>query len=229
MTMMGGVLTMAVLQNGVGAAYDALMFCESQVSIELNAHQQNPLASQELDRMLPAAHFDMQPVASALDFMRIALAPCISTQAERSIKLLQKSLTDLTDGLEPRGDSDGHGLSEITWPLQALATEAKLLAQPVSFEVGSSCQAEGLEDRMTMAGLAARRLQQMVTLTYRVLSISAVIAAQAVDIRGPERLGGGLAAAHGLIRGLVPEMRAGDPPPASCEMLLRSFEEGFLT
>lgn len=178
--------------------------------------------------MLPVAHFDMQPVASALDFMRLALAPCLTCQAERSVKLLQKSLTGLTDGLEPEGDEDGHGLSEITWPLQALCTEAKLLAQPVSFEIGSSSQAEGLEDRMTMAGLAARRLQDMTALSQRVLSISAVIAAQAVDLRSKARLGAELLAVHTRIRALVPEMLPGDPPPASYEQLVGAIRAGAL-
>ena len=176
--------------------------------------------------MLPVAHFDMQAVASALDFMRLALAPCLTCQVERSVKLLQKSLTGLTDGLEPPGDEGGHGLSEITWPLQALATEAKLLAQPVSFEIGSSCQAEGLEDRMTMAGLAARRLQNMIVLTQRVLSISVIIAAQAIDLRGRDRLGEELTAVHARVRGLVPQMLAGDPPPASYEELVAAIRTG---
>lgn len=211
-----------------GAAFDAFSFCERQVAIEVNAHQQNPLSNQELDCMMPVANFDMQAVASALDFMRIALAPCITTQVERSMKLLQKSLTGLTDGLEPRGDSDGHGLSEITWPLQALATEAKLLAQPVSFEIGSSCQAEGLEDRMTMAGLAARRLLNMVHLSHRMMSISAIIAAQAIDLRGNDRLSKGLTTAHGRIRELIPELLPGHSPPSSYEHLVKGLEDGIL-
>jgi histidine ammonia-lyase len=211
-----------------GAAYDALSFCDNQVSIEVNAHQQNPLANASEDRMMPVANFDMQAIASALDFMRIALVPCLTSQAERSMKLLQRSLTGLTDGLEPRGDDAGHGLSEITWPLQAMTTEAKLLAQPVSFEIGSSCQAEGLEDRMTMAGLAARRLQDMLSLAHRVLSISAIIAAQAIDLRGRERLGERLLSVHGRIRELIPEMQPGDPPPASCEELVAAITAGVL-
>ena len=198
------------------------------MTIEVNAHQQNPYANHDEDCMMPVAHFDMQAIASCMDFMRISIVPCLTSQAERSVKLLQKSLTGLTDGLEPIGDDMGHGLSEIVWPLQGIVAEAKLLAQPVSFEIGSSYQAEGLEDRMTMAGLAARRLQDMIHLSQRVLSISAIIVAQAVDLRGRDRLGQMLGEMHSRIRRIVPEMNAGDSPPSCYDDLITGFRSGLL-
>jgi len=39
-----------------------------------------------------------------------------------------------------------------------MTAEARLLAQPVSFEIASSSAAEGIEDRATMLPLGARRL-----------------------------------------------------------------------
>jgi len=212
----------------LGAAYDALAFCERQVAIELNAHQQNPLALPEEDRMLPVANFEMQAIAAAMDFARIALAPCLTAQTERSLKLMQASESGLSDGLEPPGDAGGHGLSEIAWPLQAIAAEARLLIQPVSAEIGSSTQAEGIEDRMTMAGLGARRLAEMVGLGLRVAAISSVIAAEAVDLRGRDRLGPPLRAVHERIRGIVPGLAPGDPPPADLEPLIAALRGGLL-
>ena len=75
-------------------------------------------------------------------------------------------------------------LSEYGIAVQAIAVEARLLAQPVSFELVSTTQAEGIEDRMTMAPLAARRLEAMVELGARVVSIELLLAAQACDLRG---------------------------------------------
>lgn len=212
----------------LGAAYDTFAFCLRQLSVELNAHQQNPLALMEEDRMLPVANFDMQALAAALDFARIALAPCLTAQNERSIKLLQASETGLTDGLEPAGDSHGHGLSEVAWPLQALTAEARLLTQPVSTEIGSSAQAEKIEDRMTMAGLGARRLAEMTALGYRAAAISCVIACQAIDLRGADRLGPNLAPIHAAVREHVAPLAAGDPPPADLEPLLAALRGGAL-
>ena len=212
----------------LGAAYDAFSFCLRQVSIELNAHQQNPLALPEEDRMLPVANFDLQALSAALDFARIALAPCLTVQCERSVKLLQASQTGLTDGLEPPGDAHGHGLSEMAWPLQALTAEARLLTQPVSAETGSSTQAEGIEDRMTMAGLGARRLAEMTELGFRVAAIGCVFACQAIDLRGVDRLGDNGRALHDALRRHVPPLAPGDPPPADLEPLIASLRSGLL-
>jgi histidine ammonia-lyase len=108
----------------IGAAFDAFGFVEAQLQINLNAHQQNPLSLPEEDRMLPCANFDMQAVSSALDFARIALAPCLTAQSERSMKLLQARDSGLTDGLEPwcgddgEGGENGHGYSGMAFTLQ---------------------------------------------------------------------------------------------------------------
>jgi len=212
----------------LGAAYDTFAFCIRQLSIELNAHQQNPLALMEEDRMLPVANFDVQALAAALDFARIALAPCLTVQNERSIKLLQASETGLTDGLEPYGADPGHSLSEIAWPLQALTVEARLLIQPVSAELGSSSQAEKIEDRLTMAGLGARRLAEMSELGFRAAAIACVIACQAIDLRGVDRLGPTMASIHGAVRRYVPPLGPGDPPPNELEPLIAALRGGLL-
>jgi histidine ammonia-lyase len=41
-----------------------------------------------------------------------------------------------------------------------------------------------IEDRMTMAGLGARRLAELTDLGFRAAAISCVIACQAIDLRG---------------------------------------------
>jgi histidine ammonia-lyase len=204
----------------LGACSDGLLFVEGVVDVQLNAHQQNPIFLEEEDRMLPCGHFDMQPLASALDFARLSLAPCLTAQVERTIKLLQASQSGLTDGLQPLGDdaATSHGFSSFTFTLQALATEARLLIQPVSAEVGSGSQAEGVEDRVTMASLSARRLTDMVLLMHRCCAISAAVACQAVDLRQAQlapQLQSVYAKVRSVIRGLH---HPGDRPPSTAEM-----------
>ena len=220
----------------LGNAFEALMYCENIITIELNAHQQNPLAWHEKDCMLPCAHFDMQTVASALDFARISLAPVLTSQVERSLKLLQASQTGLTDGLEPFKDTGGFGLSELAFPLQALLIEAKTLITPVSAEVGSSMQAEGIEDRITMAGLAARRLQEMVELSFRIASIGVVISCQAIDLRQKMCASknsysalDNINTAKSCIRQIIPEIMPSDSPPKSLENLDLYLKGGILS
>jgi len=213
----------------LGAARDALDFGARQLAIELNAHQQNPLHAMGRDRTIPVANFDLLPISQALDLVRIALATCLGAQLERTIKLLQAPLTGLGDGLEPPDDEYGHGLSEFAWPAQALAAEARLLAQPVSTETGSATQAEGIEDRLTLAPLGARRLDEMCRLGERLVAIAALVACQAIDLRGADRLGPALAPVHARVRTIVPALVPGAPVPQDLEPLVRAVASGLLT
>jgi histidine ammonia-lyase len=207
-----------------GAARDALGFVGGQIAIELNAAQSNPLVLVDEGRVISVGNFDIQPLATALDLARLALAPVISSAAERTVKLLQAPLTGLTEGLGARPALAESALSELGIAVQAFAAEARLLAYPVSFEIVSTTQAEGIEDRMTMAPLAARRLEAMVELGARVVSIELLLAAQACDLRG-QRLGTGTAALHDTVRRFAPFLAQGDVLP-DLELLADEIRSG---
>ena len=201
-----------------GAALDALAFARVQLEHELNAAQGNPLVDVDGERMFSVANFDVLPLAAALDFMRIALAPVLTSANERMVKLLQAPLSGLAEGLSERANSAEDSLSEFGPAGQALTVEARLLAQPVSFELASTAHAEGLEDRATMAPLAARRLAEMVELGERIVAIELLVACQGVDLRGHD-LGAGTARAHTLVRERLPFKTESEPIPASLEPL----------
>jgi histidine ammonia-lyase len=218
-------LTFRCLPQVHGALRDALDFAERQVGIELNASQENPLIVPDEERIISVANFDVLPLAAALDFLRIALAPALTSAAERAVKLLQGPLTGLPDGLAPRQGLAENSLGEFGVPIQGLAGEARLLAHPVSFEVVTTTHAEGIEDRITLAPLSARKLAEMVDLGEHVLAIELVIACQAVDLRGGARLGAGTRDAHERVRKVVPFMGEGDripPELAPVRELVRS-------
>ena len=205
-------LSFRTLAQVNGAARDALDFVLAQVELELNAAQSNPLVLLDEGRLISVGNFEIQPLATALDLARLALAPALSTAAERAVKLLQAPLTGLPEGLAARHGLPESALSEFGIAVQAFASEARLLAQPVSLELVSMTQAEGIEDRMTMAPLAARRLVEMVGLGARVVAVDLLLAAQACDLRG-STLGHGTARLHAMVRTLVPFVGEGDPLP----------------
>ena len=211
-----------------GAARDALRFVEDQLAVELNAHQGNPVVSAEAARVVPAGNFDAAPLAAALDFLRIALAPALTNAAERGLKLLQASQTGLPEGLAAEPHLAEPALSELGHAIQGIVAEARLLAQPVSFELASTTQHEGIEDRTTMAPLAARRLAEMVSLGARVAAIELTIAAQAVDLRGRPALGSGSGRAYELVRGQVPFTGAGETLPPDLEPVVELVRSGAL-
>ena len=198
-----------------GAARDALGFASAQLAVELNAAQGNPLVVD--GRILAVGNFDALPLAAALDLARISLAPVLASACERSLKLLQRPLSGLPEGLAVREGIAEDGLAEFGIAMQAIVAEARLLAQPVSFELASTTQAEGIEDRMTLAPLAARRVAELVELGCRAVAIELVVAAQALDLRGAGPLGGGTTRAYEAVRALVPALRAGEPVPQDLE------------
>jgi histidine ammonia-lyase len=211
-----------------GAARDALAYAGAVVEVELNAHQGNPLVIVEEKRILSVGNFDVVPLAAALDFLRIALAPVLTSAAERALKLLQAPFSGLPEGLGAKHGLAEPALSELGASVQSIAVEARLLAQPVSFELASTSQHEGIEDRTTMAPLAARRVAEMVDLAAGVMAVELTVAAQAVDLRGRPSLGAGTRRAYDLVRKHVPFTDAGEALPADLEQLAELVRTGGL-
>jgi histidine ammonia-lyase len=211
-----------------GAARDALTYAEAQLAIELNASQENPLVVADEDRIISVGNFDVLPLAAAIDFLRIALAPALTSASERAVKMLQGPLTGLNPGIAAESGHAESAMSEFGVPLQSIAAEARLLAQPVSIEHGSSMHHEGIEDRITMAPLAGRRLAEQVGLAERIVAIELVIAAQAIDARGGPQLGNGTGKAYDEVRALIPRIGRGEPPPQDLEPVVELVRSGAL-
>jgi histidine ammonia-lyase len=208
-----------------GAARTTFEFAHERLAHELNASQENPLILLDEDRIISVGNFDAIALAAALDFMRIALASVLTTASERTVKLLQTPVTGLPEGLAAESGLAESGLSEFGVPVQALAAEAKLLAAPVSIETASTSHHEGIEDRITLAPLSARRLAEMVQLGERVAAIELVVAAQAIDLRGRPQLGTATGTLYGQVRELIPATGLGEPPPQDLEPVVRLVRE----
>jgi len=224
-------LTFRCIPQIHGAVRDALRYSSDILHTELNSSQSNPVVVLKERDIVSVGNFDIGPVAAALDFARIALAPVITSANERAVKLLQAPFSGLTAGLTQRDEAPDDGMSELAVAVQAITVEARTLAHPVSYEMASSAKGEGIEDRATMAPLSARRLAEMLRLSARVVAIELVVAAQAIDLRGKVSadLGAGTAPAYRLIRELVPFMPAGGTLPPDLEPVVDLVHRGDLT
>jgi histidine ammonia-lyase len=195
-----------------GACRDVLDHVEGQLAIELNASQGNPIVVAAEERVVSVANFEILPLAAALDYLRIILATALTSSAERTVKLLGAPWSGLPTGLTPVQGTTEAGLTYLSLAAQSLAVEARLLAQPVSFELISTSHAEGIEDRTTMAPLASRRVAEMVSLGERIVAVELAVGAQATDLRGVRR-GRGTEAAVAAVRGVVPFLDVGGSVP----------------
>jgi histidine ammonia-lyase len=142
------------------------------------------------------------------------------------VKLLQAPFSGLPEGLAGAPGLPHDSLIEFGVAAQALTAEARLLAQPVSFELASTSQQEGIEDRTSMAPLAARRTAELVELGERVAAVELLVAAQAVDLRAPAQLGDATARVHALVREHVPFVAEGERIPADLEPLRELVRSG---
>ena len=256
-------LTFRCIPHIHGAARDALDYARNILHLELNSSQSNPVvvvpAGNEPGRIVSVGNFDTGPLAAALDFLRIALAPVVTSANERAVKLLQAPYSGLPAGLAALSGSPDDALAELATSGQAITVEARTLAHPVSYELASSVKGEGIEDRATMAPLSARRLADMTSLCARVAAIEFVVAAQAIDLRalsvnglgavspgtdghgingqgavglsagGRGELGLGTGRAYRMIRELVPFTQADGTFPADLEPVIDLVTRGDLT
>jgi histidine ammonia-lyase len=231
-------LTFRCIPHIHGAAREALGYVMNILQLELNSSQSNPVvavpAGNEKGRIVSVGNFDIGPLAAALDFLRIALAPVVTSANERAVKLLQAPYSGLPAGLAASAGSPDDALAELAVAGQAITVEARTLAHPVSYELASSVKGDGIEDRATMAPLSARRLADMISLCARVAAIEFVVAAQAIDLRalGPNgggQLGLGTGRAYRMIRELVPFTQADGTLPADLEPLVELVIGGVLT
>jgi histidine ammonia-lyase len=215
-------LTFRNLPQLLGAVRDAFDHADAVLAVELNASQGNPIVLVEGRRVVPTANFESLPLAAALDYLRIVFASLLAASAERTVKLLETPWSGLPTGLASSGDPADPGLSYLGIAAQSLAAEARLLANPVSFEQVSTAHAEGIEDRTSLAPLAARRLAEMAVLGARVVAIEMAVATQAIDLRALPERGAGTAIAAAIVRRHVPFL-AGDSTVPDLESLVEAI------
>ena len=195
-----------------GAGRDGLAHVDAVLAVELNAAQTNPLVISDEERIVSVANFEILPLAAALDYLRILLASIVGAAAERVVKTLQTPWSDLPTGLALTAGTPDPGLTYLGIAVQSIAAEARLLAQPVSTVVVSTAHAEGIEDRTTMAPLAARHLAEQVDLGMRVAAIELTVAAEAAERRG-HHLGTQTGQVLASVRETIPPLAAGGPVP----------------
>ncbi|MFM0212945.1 aromatic amino acid ammonia-lyase [Paraburkholderia sediminicola] len=209
-----------------GNAFDSFAFAEKQIAIELNASQNNPIVSIEDDTLVSVANFDMLSLSMALDTVRLALSPVVTSSTERVAKLTDSFWSGLPVGLIEEDSVGLPGFNGLAQFHKSLASEARLLAAPTVIELASSSHSNGNLDRASMATVAARRARETTELCKSLLAMELMVAAQAVDIRKATPLGASTTKLLKFVRGLVPYAEGHErvPHPAPLLAALESQE-----
>jgi histidine ammonia-lyase len=188
----------------LGAARDAITYARRVVEVEINSATDNPLVFPEEEECLSGGNFHGQPISIVMDLLGIALSIAGNISERRIARLLDEKLSNgLPAFLIPPEVKTGlcSGLMTVQYTAAALASENKVLAHPAC--VDSIPTSANFEDFVSMGVTAAQKAMEILENTEYIISIELLCAAQALEFRGPDKLGKGTRVAYSSIRKAV--------------------------
>jgi len=185
-----------------GATKDVVDTVTNVVEIEINSVTDNPIVFHDEDAIMSGGNFHGQPLALHLDFLAIAMAE-LANISERRTYLLISGQRGLPPFLAPdAGLNSGFMIAQYT--AAAIVSQNKQLCTPAS--VDSIVSSNGQEDHVSMGANAATKLRKVIKNVQRVLAIELLVAAQAIDMRRPQRSSSTLETIWSAFRKEVPFM-----------------------
>ncbi|MFS0635461.1 histidine ammonia-lyase [Mesobacillus foraminis] len=188
-----------------GASWQALDYVKEKLEIEMNAATDNPLIFDQGAGVISGGNFHGQPIAIAMDFMKIAVAEFASISERRTERLVNPHLNDLPAFLSPEPGLQS-GAMIMQYVAASLVSENKTLAHPAS--VDSIPSSANQEDHVSMGTIAARHAYSIIQNTRRVLAIECICALQAVEYRGVEKMSSRTRSFFEAARNVVPSITA---------------------
>jgi len=193
-----------------GAVRDSLAHVRRVTEIEANSVTDNPLVFPDDGEFVSGGNFHGEPIALALDFLKLAISELASIGERRLYLLLNAEDRGLPLFLTRRLGLQS-GLMIVQYTAAALVNENKGLAWPSS--VDSIPTSAGQEDHVSMGMTSANNLPRVLDNVEGALACELLGALAATDFRRPLRSGAGTQAAYELARqSILPWTE--DRPPA---------------
>lgn len=185
-----------------GASWQVLNYVKEKLEIEMNAATDNPLIFDDGELVLSGGNFHGQPIAFAMDFLKIGVAELANVSERRIERLVNPQLNE---GLPPFLSAVSglqSGAMILQYSAASLVSENKTLAHPAS--VDSIPSSANQEDHVSMGTIGSRHAYNIIQNTRRVLSIEAFCAAQGCEYRGVNKLAPALKRKWEEIRTIAP-------------------------
>ena len=218
-----------------GAVRDAIAYAEWVINIELNSVNDNPIVFVDeqsgLIDVVSAGNFHGEPIALAMDYMKLAVTD-LGNMSERRVSRLVDA--DSNGGVLPmfltaQGGLES-GLMMAQYTAAALASENKVLAHPASADSISS--SANVEDHVSMGATAVRHMARVLDHVETIVAIELMAAAQGIDFRrremGVDRLGAGTTVAYNLLREQVPFLEQDTVLAPHIEQVRQLVESGMI-
>jgi histidine ammonia-lyase len=173
-------LCFRTLAQVTGTALAAVDDARDAVEIELNSAADNPLVLIEAQRIYSSANFHTPAIALAFDALAIAMTYVAAASAYRSIKLMTARLSGLPNYLTPTGGPSA-GFVPMQKTISALHAEIRSKAYPASLD--GIPVSDDVEDLAPQTPLTIRKFEDQLALVRWLISIEALVAAQAWDLR----------------------------------------------
>ncbi|MGI8316664.1 histidine ammonia-lyase [Halobacillus mangrovi] len=167
-----------------GATWQTLSYVKDKLEIEMNAATDNPLILNEGSLVVSGGNFHGQPIALAMDFLKIGISELANISERRVERLVNPQLNDLPPFLsvDPGVQS---GAMIMQYVAASLVSENKTLAHPAS--VDSIPSSANQEDHVSMGTIGARHASMIIENAYKVVAIELICAMQAIEYRGIEK------------------------------------------
>ena len=162
-----------------GATKDSLEYIAKTVLTEINSTNDNPIIFVEADAIISGGNFHGQPLAFALDHLKISMAELGSISERRIFKLISGE-RDLPSFLIDKPGLNS-GLMVPQYTAASIVSANKQLAAPAS--VDSIVSSNGQEDHVSMGANAAVQAFEIVDNVEQILAIELMNASQALFFR----------------------------------------------
>ncbi|GHH96628.1 histidine ammonia-lyase [Neobacillus kokaensis] len=166
-----------------GASWQAFQYVEDRLKVEMNAVTDNPIVL-ESGEIISGGHFHGQPIALAMDFLKVASAEWANISERRIERLVNPQLSGLSPFLAVDPGLEC-GLMVPQYAAASLVSENKVLAHPAS--VDSIPTSANQEDHVSMGTIASRQAREIIHNSARVIAIELICASQAIYLEGAER------------------------------------------
>lgn len=209
-----------------GASWQSFFYAEERVRIEMNATTDNPIVL-ENGEVLSGGHFHGQPIALAMDFLKIGVCEWANISERRTERMVNPQLNE---GLPPflaTNPGIECGLMIAQYTAASIVSENKVLAHPSS--VDSIPTSGNQEDHVSMGTTSARQVRQIVHNAARVIAIEMICASQAIHLdRAEQQLAPATSQFLQKVRAICPPLTTdqpiGDEIEAVANYLLTSDE-----
>ncbi len=185
-----------------GASWQVLNYVEEKLEIEMNAAPDNPLIFEDGELVLSGGNFHGQPIAFAMDFLKIGIAELANVSERRIERIMNPQLNEGLPAFLSAVSGLQSGAMILQYSAASLVSENKTLAHPAS--VDSIPSSANQEDHVSMGTIGSRHAYNIIQNTRRVLAIEAFCAIQGCEYRGVDKMSPALRKKWAELREIAP-------------------------